>query len=724
MNTLLTLPENKSTVSDPPKAVTYEELGSVGLIRIDNPPVNALNQEVRNRLAEALAQATNSPRVKIVLIISGGKTFSAGADLKEFDREMTDPSLQQLQAAIEMMPVPVVAAICGLALGGGLELALACHYRLAHEDARLGLPEITLGIVPGAGGTQRLPRLIGSRPALEMIVSGTPITAAEAKSKGLVDEVAEGDLRDSAIKFCEQLVRDGSKPRPTRDLAAADSLDESMIAAVLGAHARALKSRTTQRLVIDAVKAATLPFAQGIEVEAAIAKKSLASPESLALRHIFFAERGSSKVEGVPEHATHPDIGQVAIVGAGTMGTGITMAFADAGRSVTLIDNDETALARSKDIIRSTYASGIKRGRISQETADERIARISGSTDLSCVSAADIAIEAVFEDMDLKKRVLSQLDSVLPPQRLIATNTSTLSITELGHATAHPRRVLGLHFFVPAQASKLLEIVRGKESSPDTVATALHVAKLLRKVPVVSGDAFGFIGNRMMLDGYFREAEQLLLEGASPQQVDAALEQFGFAMGPQRVSDLGGNDVGTKVRIQLYQRESRPDPYFVLADRLTELGRLGQKTGRGFYRYEQGGRDALPDPDVDRLIEKLASQRGIVRSSIDDKEIVERCILALINVGAVVLEEGIAFRASDVDVVWTSGYGFPRHLGGPMFYADTLGIGHVAARIRHYQRRLGPYWRPAGLIEKLERENSSFGQWDRQRKAAMAKPGE
>jgi 3-hydroxyacyl-CoA dehydrogenase len=706
-------------VSDPSKAVIYEELGLVGLIQINNPPVNALNHEVRTRLAEALARATNNSQVKVVLIISGGNIFSAGADLKEFDGQLAEPSLQQLQAAIELAHVPVVAAISGLALGGGLELALACHYRLAHKNAKLGLPEITLGIVPGAGGTQRLPRLIGSRPALEMILSGTPITAADARSKGLVDEVAEGDLRDFAVKFCERLVHDGHGPRPTSELPVADSLDESSISEALGAHARALKGRTTQNLVVDAVKAATLPFAQGIAVEAMIANQSLASRESLALRHVFFAERESSKVEGVDQRAPQSEIKQVAIVGAGTMGSGIAIAFADAGRSVILIDEDEAALARSKDIVRSNYASGVKRGRLTQETADERIGRIGGSVKLSDVSAADIAIEAVFEDMDLKKRVLSELDSLLPPERLIATNTSTLSITELGRTTAHPGRVVGLHFFVPAHASKLLEIVRGKETSPDSIATGLQVAKLLKKIPVVSGDAFGFIGNRMMLDGYFREAEQLLLDGASPQQVDAALEQFGFAMGPQRVSDLGGNDVGTKVRIQLYKRERRPDPYFVIADRLTELGRLGQKTGRGFYRYQDGSRDALPDPDVDKLIETLASERGIVRRKIGDEEIIERCILALINVGAMVLQEGIASRASDVDVVWTSGYGFPRHLGGPMFHADTLGLAHVARRIRHYQEKLGHYWQPAGLIERLAGEDSSFAQWDRQRKAAL-----
>ncbi len=689
------------------------------MIRLDNPPVNALNRDVRAGLIDAIAEASKRTQIKALLLLSAGNLFSAGADLKEFETGLGEPSLQKVQAAVEGAPVPVVAAINGLALGGGLELAMACHYRIAHKSAKLGLPEITLGIIPGAGATQRLPRLIGARAALEMILSGTPISADEARSKGLVDEVAEGDLRVAALNLCERLVQNGLGPRPTRDLSVAAGLSESDIAEALRTHARTLKGRTTQTFVIDAIKASALPFAEGIAVEAELARKSLASRESHALLHIFFAERESGKVAGLPARGEEPEIKRVAIIGAGTMGSAIAIAFADAGRKVTLIDNTEAALERSRGIIASTYASNVKRGRIVQEIAGERIARITAGTELAAAADADIVIEAVFEDMDLKKEVLSTLDSILPSAlpsaRLIASNTSTLSVTELGRATAHPSRVVGLHFFAPANVTRLLEIVRGNDTAGATLATALHVAKLLKKVPVVSGDAFGFIGNRMMLDGYFREAEQLLLEGASPMQVDTALEQFGFAMGPQRVSDLGGNDVGTKARIQLYKRESRPDPYFVIADRLTELGRLGQKTGRGFYRYESGSRDAMPDPEVTALIETLASQRGrgIVRRQIGDDEIVERCLLALINVGAMVLEAGIASRASDIDVVWTSGYGFPRHLGGPMFYADTLGLSQVVKRIRYYHESLGHYWRPAGLLERLAASNSTFKQWDR-----------
>ncbi len=715
--TVLSYAKEMSRDTGASRIVTSDTVGPVGLICIGNPPVNAISQSVRQGLVGAIAQAEKKPRIKVLLLMSRGDMFSAGADITEFDRPQGEPSFQQVQTRIESSPLPVVAAVHGLALGGGLELAMACHYRLAHKNAKLGMPEITLGIIPGAGGTQRLPRLIGARAALDMILSGTPISGLDAKARGLVDEVVESDLRDAALSFCERLAHDGTGPRPTCNRTVIDDLDETEIAAALLPHARVLKGRTTQNLVIEAIKAASLPFSQGIAIEAALAQKSLASRESLALRHVFFAERESVKLAGSSSadarQAQPAAIRRVAIIGAGTMGSGIAMACADAGLEVLVNDDDPAALTRSSETIHSTYGSSVKRGRITQGIADERVQRIRSTVALADVADADLVIEAVFEDMELKKNVLSKLDSMVPPQSLIATNTSTLSVTELARATAHPERVLGLHFFVPAHASKLLEIVRTGHTSPESLSTAFRVGKLLKKIVVVAGDGFGFIGNRMMLDGYWREAEQLLLEGATPAQVDTALENFGFAMGPQRVSDLGGNDVGTKARVQLFKRESRPDPYFVIADRLTEMGRLGQKTGRGFYRYESGSREAMPDPEVISLIEKLASERGILRRDIGDQEIVERCILSLINVGAMVLEEGIAARAADVDVVWTSGYGFPRYLGGPMFYADTLGLSHVLERIRHYHETLGHYWRPAPLIERLAAAGSNFGHWDK-----------
>jgi len=698
------------------EVVTFDEVGPVGLIRIHNPPVNAISHSVRLGLVDAIAQAERHSGIRALLILSSGDLFSAGADIAEFDQPLGEPSLQQVEFRIEACPIPVVAAIQGLALGGGLELAMACHYRITHKNARLGMPEITLGIIPGAGGTQRLPRLIGARAALGMILSGTPVSALDAKARGLVDEVVEDDLREAALRFSNHLVQEKLGPRPTCKRTVTGDLDDAEIGAALLAHARALKGRTTQNLVIEAIKASRLPFSQGIAIETTLAQKSLVSRESLALRHVFFAERESAKLSRLSsvdaKQAKPPATQRAAVIGAGTMGSGIAIALADAGLDVLIHDNDPAALTRSREIVQSTYASSVKRGRLTQNVAEDRIHRIRSTEARTEVADADLVIEAVFENMELKKDVLSTLDSVLPPERLLATNTSTLSVTELARATSHPERVLGMHFFVPAHASKLLEIVRTDHTSPETLSTAFRVAKLLKKVPVVSRDAFGFIGNRMMLDGYFREAEQLLLEGATPAQVDAALENFGFAMGPQRVSDLGGNDVGTKARVQLFKHENRPGPYFVIADRLTEMGWLGQKTGRGFYRYENGSREAMPDPEVISLIEKLASERGIEQREINDEEIVERCILSLINVGAMVLEEGIAACAGDIDVVWTSGYGFPRHLGGPMFHADTLGLSHVLQRIRLYHKKLGYYWRPAELIERLAAADSTFEEWD------------
>ncbi len=705
--------EHKATTG----SVTFDVLGPIGLICIDHPPVNAIGHSVRRGLIDAIVRAESNPETKVLLIVSCGEMFSAGADITEFDHSQGEPSFQQMHTKIESCPLPVVAAIHGLAVGGGLELAMACHYRVTHKNAKLGMPEIMLGIIPGAGGTQRLPRLIGARAALDMILSGTPISGPDAKTNGLVDEVAAGDLREAALDFCNRLVAEKAGPRPTSKRTVVDAFDQAEFAAALLRHARALKGRNTQDLVIEAIRASRLPFSEGIAIEAALAQKSLASRESLALRHVFFSERESGKLPGASSanvrQAQSPAIRRVAIIGAGTMGSGIAMTFADAGLEVLVNDNDPAALIRCRESVQSTYAFSVKRGRITQSLADERIRRITSCSALADMAHADLIIEAVFEDMELKKDILSKLDPVIPAPRLIATNTSTLSVTELARATAHPERVLGLHFFVPAQASKLLEIVRADRTSRESLSTALRVAKLLKKVAVVAGDGFGFIGNRMMLDGYWREAEQLLLEGATPAQVDNALENFGFAMGPQRVSDLGGNDVGTKARIQLVKRESRPDPYFVVADRLTEMGRLGQKTGRGFYRYESGSREVVPDPDVISLIETLAAERGIKRREINDQEIVERCILSLINVGAMVLEESIAARAADIDVVWTSGYGFPRHLGGPMFHADTLGVAHVLERIRHYHETLGHYWRPATLIERMAADGSSFEDWDK-----------
>jgi 3-hydroxyacyl-CoA dehydrogenase len=698
-------------------AVSYHRTHAVGFLVIDYPPVNVLGAPVRAGLAHALVAALADDAVEAIVIACAGKTFSAGADINEFDAPATEPSLQSVFASIESSPKPTVAALHGTALGGGLELALACHYRVAAVDAKLGLPEITLGLIPGAGGTQRLPRIIGAIAALDMMVTGVPVDTKAAQRTGLVDAVVDGDLLEGAQHFCERLIQQGAGQRPTRERSVdVTGFDQPGIAAVLDKHARALKGRETQHLIVEAVTAATQLFDAGMVVERRLADHSITTNESKALRHLFFAERQVSRVPGVPSDAAKVSIARVAVIGAGTMGSGIATACADAGVAVTLIDSTAAGLERGLSLIASNYESSVARGRLTAAAAAERRARITDSLDINATVNADVVIEAVFEDLALKQRILSQVASLTPASTLLASNTSSLSIAELARPCRDPQRVVGLHFFSPAHVMRLLEIVRTAGTDPAALGKALAVAKLLRKIGVVAGDAFGFIGNKMMLDGYWREAELLMLEGASPEQVDSAMESFGFAMGPARVSDLGGTDVGTKTRIELFKRESRSDPYFVIADALTAMNRLGQKANAGFYRYEPGDRKALSDDVVTKLIEQLAAQRGIKRRHIEQSEIVERCVLQLINVGAQVLDAGVAVRAADIDVVWVHGYGFPRHLGGPMFYADCLGAQQVLDRIEYYRERAGnDYWQPAVLLKQLARHGESFARWDRER---------
>ncbi|WP_116810156.1 3-hydroxyacyl-CoA dehydrogenase NAD-binding domain-containing protein [Steroidobacter cummioxidans] len=701
----------------PPEAVQYQCRNRIGWSLIDYPPVNVLAAPVRAGLARALEAALADESVRAVVIACSGKTFSAGADIGEFDGPMTEPTLQAVFASIEASNKPIVAAVQGVALGGGVELALACHYRVATADAKLGFPEITLGLIPGAGGTQRLPRVIGAAAALDMIVSGAPVDAGTALSLGLVDAVVDGDLMQGSQHFCDQLIEQGAKPRPTAArVVEVAGFDEAGIAAVLSKHSRALKGRMTQQLVVEALTAATQSdFDIGLAIERRIADHSITTLESKALRHLFFAERQVSKVPGVVADSSKAPITQVAIIGAGTMGSGIATACADAGMAVTLIDSHPEGIERGLALIGSNYESSVARGRLSHEEAARRRGRIVDSLDLGAAAGSDVVIEAVFEDLALKQAILSKVAAFTPASTLLASNTSTLSIAELSRPCRDPQRVVGLHFFSPAHVMKLLEIVRAPNTDLAALGRALTLAKQLKKIGVVAGDAFGFIGNKMMLDGYWREAELLMLEAATPEQVDSAMESIGFAMGPARVSDLGGTDVGTKTRIELFKRESRPDPYFVIADALTAMNRLGQKTRKGFYRYQPGARQALPDDEVIELIRKLAAARGIAQRSIETTEIVERCLLQLINVGAEVLEAGVAMRAADIDVVWVHGYGFPRHLGGPMFYADSLGLKHVLGRVEHYAARIKnrkDYWRPAPLLEKLARQGKSFADRD------------
>lgn len=696
--------------------VGYHLEGDVGVITIDRPPVNAIDGSVRDGLWRALDRAEADVGAKVILVTCAGRTFLSGADLNELGSAIAEPNYYDTLNRLEGAKKPVVAVLHGTALGGGLETALACHYRAATGDARMGMPEITLGIVPGAGGTQRLPRLIGARPALELMIQGAPIDAARARELGLIDEIVEEPPREGGVAYAQRLADQGAPVRRTGDRQAdSTGFSPAEVSDYLASQARALKGRTTQHKTLAAVQAAIdLPLAEGLKREDELSRASLRDRESEALRHVFFAEREVGKIPGLPPMEAGP-IRKAAVVGAGTMGGGIAMALANSGVPTTLIDVGEAALARGLGVVRSNYEVTVKRGRMTAEELDQRMALITGATSLSAASDADVVIEAVFEDMELKKRVLRELDAVTPAHAILASNTSTLSITELAAETRRPAQVVGLHFFSPAHVMRLLEIVRGAETSNETLVTSLEIARKLRKIGVVSGDAFGFIGNKMMQDGYFREAEQLLLEGASASQIDRVMEAFGFAMGPNRVNDMAGVDVGTKVREELYKKEVRPDPYFVISDALTARGKLGQKSGEGVYLYKSGDRTAYPNPATEALIRELAAARGIAPREIEDSEIEERCVLPLINVGAQLLEDGVAYRAKDIDVVWTAGYGFPRHLGGPMFHADTLGLRNVLARIEAYHARLGHYWRPSPLLVRLARDGGSFAAYDASR---------
>lgn len=693
-------------------SVSFETRGNVAVALVDRPPVNAIDASVRAGLMNAIARAAADPAIDALVVACAGRTFMSGADLSELSSSIAPPPYAEVLGALENCGKPVIAAMHGTPMGGGVEIAMACHYRCATAGTRLGMPEITLGILPGAGGTQRLPRLVGSEAALDLLLSGAPIDAARARELGLIDEIVAGEALQGGVEYARQLLAQGARPRPTRARPAPSPLSESAIAGAMARHARGLKGRSTQKLVLESLRAASeLPFGQGLELEARLSANSLETTESRALRHVFFAERACGRIPGIqPSQTAVAEVRKAAVVGAGTMGSGIAMALADAGIPVALIEKERGALDRGLRIIAENYTQSMQRGRIDQATAAARQALITGVLTIDAAADADVVIEAVFEDFELKRTVLAQLAPVVRPEAIIASNTSSLSMTALAAGIPRPERVIGLHFFSPAHVMRLLEIVRGAQTSDATILAGLALAKKLRKVGVVVGDGFGFVGNRMMLDGYFREAEVMLLEGVPPERIDAVMEKFGFAMGPNRVNDMAGVDVGTRVRAELARRESRPPPYHVVSDSLTALGHLGQKTGRGIYRYEAGERTPLPNPELTLLTQALAEKYGVARRELSDAQIEERCALSLVNVGAQILDEGLAYRAADIDVVWTSGYGFPRWRGGPMFYADTLGIDSVVSRIEKY-------WPVAPLLRQLASAGRNFADWDRARES-------
>ncbi|PWT75094.1 MAG: 3-hydroxyacyl-CoA dehydrogenase [Proteobacteria bacterium] len=693
--------------------VTYTVQGHLGVITLNNPPVNALSvsKGVLQRVLDAIKEGEHDPAVRAFVIHGAGRAFSGGADISEFGRPYPVglATLPVLANYMDTVTKPIVAAIHGFALGGGLELALACHFRCAVSGTQLGLPEVKLGILPGAHGTQRLPRVVGAERGLEMIVSGEPVNAEKALELGLIDELVKGDIAQAGVTFANRVVREGREMKRTSSGAAKVAEPaEAFFAAARQRMAKEYRGYPAPVAIVECIEAAvTLPFAKGVQRERELFEKLRNTTESKALRHLFFAERTVSKIPDIPEDESTLEIKTAALIGAGTMGGGIAMNFANAGIPVKVLEVNPEALEKGLAVVRKNYAATVSKGRLSQPDMDKRMALFQGTTNYNDLKSADIVIEAVFEDMPVKKQVFEKLDQICKPGAILATNTSTLDVNEIAAVTKRPESVLGLHFFSPANVMKLLEIVRAEKTSKTVLAMAMKLAKQIKKVGVVAGVCDGFIGNRM-LHGYFREAGFLLEEGALPQQVDKVIEDFGFAMGPFRVGDLAGLDVGWYIRKR--QAATRPAHlrYSKVADQICELGRFGQKTGAGWYRYEAGNRTPIPDPKVEELIVKAAKEAGIQRRQVSDQEILERCMYALINEGAKILEEGIALRASDIDIVYIYGYGFPRYRGGPMFYADTVGLDKVYESVQRFHREHGEFWKPSALLEKLAREGGKF----------------
>ena len=683
-----------------PRVVNYVMDRNIGVISVDNPPVNALSQAVRQGLYDAIL-AAQTDACEAIVIVCEGRTFIAGADITEFGKPPAEPFLPDLLNAIEASGKPVVAAIHGTALGGGFETTLAAHFRCAVADAKIGLPEVKLGLLPGAGGTQRTPRLGGVQAALDLMTSGNPISAGAALESGLIDRIVEGELREQAIAWARELLRDGTSPRRTSELAV-PGFDAAIFDTYRATLARRARGQLAPQNIVACVEAATqLPFEEGLAVERKLFMECMNSPQSEALRHVFFAERQAAKIEGLPGDTPHRPIESVGVIGGGTMGGGIAMSFANVGLPVTLIEISDDALARGLSIVDKNYAASVKRGKLSEDKAAQCRAKIAGSTDYDSLADVDLVIEAVFEDPELKKTIFARLDEACKRGAILATNTSYQDVNAIAAATSRPQDVIGLHFFSPANIMKLLEVVRAEKTADDVLATCMALAKKIRKVPVMSGVCYGFIGNRM-LQPYFREAQLCLIEGATPEQVDTAMENFGMAMGPIRVADLAGIDVGYKARQALPESERGDPRAYRVADVLAETGRLGQKSGAGFYRYDADTRRHHSDPAVLEIIEREAAAFGIERRELADEEIVDRLVYALVNEGMRIIEEGIAQRPGDIDVVYIYGYGFPAWRGGPMHYADTVGLGKVHARIQEFSERFGAEaWAPAPLLVKL-----------------------
>ncbi len=682
--------------------VDYENVDGVAVLTLDNPPVNALSQGVRQGLLEGVARAEADDTVKGVLIHCKGGTFIAGADITEFGSGPLEPDLRSVLVALDNAGKPIVAAIHGTALGGGLETALCCHYRVAVASAKLGLPEVNLGLLPGAGGTQRLPRVVGVEKALQMVTTGVPVSATEALEAGLVDRVIEGDLRTGALAFTREKIAQGGTLLRIRDRE--DKLQSAREHPEIFDQLRKAIARKTRGFLapeynIRCIEAAVKqPFDEGMKTESKLFKELMTGPQSAAQQYFFFAERQAGKIPDLPKDTVELPIARVGVIGSGTMGGGIAMNMVNVGIPVTIVEVKAEALERGLAVIRKNYENTARKGRISQADVEQRCALISGSLDLNELADCDLVIEAVFEDMAVKKDIFSRLDGIARPGAILASNTSALDINEIAAVTKRPESVIGLHFFSPANVMKLLEVVRGAKTSPEVIKTCMSLAKRIRKTAVLVGVCHGFVGNRILFYRQ-RQAEQLALEGAPPHQVDKVLYDFGFPMGAFQMSDLAGLDIGWNAKT------SRGA---TVKDRLCEMDRRGQKTGAGFYDYDEN-RNPTPSPVAEELFAEFAAKAGISRREITDEEILERCVLPMINEGAKILDEGIAIRASDIDVVYVYGYGWPVHRGGPMHYANSLGLDKVLARLRHYHELTGDdFWKPSQYLVALAEKGDRF----------------
>jgi 3-hydroxyacyl-CoA dehydrogenase len=685
----------------------YSVASGFALITLDNPPVNALSPALIEELYAAVERGQRDSELQGIIITGSNGKFSGGFDITQFGKaaDASKKTLVDVINLIDRSKTPVIAAIDGIALGGGLEVALACDCRCASLRSSIGLPEIKLGIFPGAHGTQRLPRLIGLAPALDFILGGEAVSAQKAKELGIVDEVIEGDFLAGAIAFAKRCVE--SKSGRKASALTAEANPEALAQARRRAPALEMGGLAVHR-AIDAIEAATKSFAEGVAHELKLFNETVDSDQARARIHLFFAERNVAKLPDIAADVKAKPIHSAAVIGAGTMGHGITINFANAGIPVTMIDTAEDLVQKGYANIERTFQLALRKGRLTQDEYDKRIGSVKTATDYASLASVDMVIEAVFENIDIKKDVFKKLNEICKPDAILATNTSSLDIDEIASVVKNPERVIGLHFFSPANIMKLLEIVRGRKTSAETIITALQLAKAMKKVGVVVGNCDGFVGNRMVA-GYVREAELLLEEGATPEQVDKAIQKFGFAMGPCAMSDLAGVDVGHKIRMEREKRGHIPYRLSDVSTRLYELGRYGQKTGAGFYKYEENSRNPISDPVVDQIIKEEATKHGIERKPISDEEIVKRLLYPLINEGAKILQEGIAARSSDIDVIYVYGYGFPAFRGGPMHYADNVGLKKIYDDLVILQEKEpGDFWKPAPLLEELAKSGKKF----------------